>query len=157
MAAQRHISNRSVYPQDGFTIVEVIVTLVVVSLFLTMMFQSFFALESQRLTVVRQARSAEIAYSNLRKVTGRSIIETLCRTNGGADLLAATSPSGYSPYPDLASTLGTGAGQQLMAYPTAGCNTDGTFPDDKPIRIESTVWFLKNGERTEAVHAGLIQ
>ena len=143
--------------QRGFTIIEVIITLALVSVLLTVIFQSYIVLESQRIATVRQARSSEIAYSNLRKVTSRSSINNLCQVSGGTDLLATGSPSGYTAYPDITKTLGTGSGQQLIVYPTAGCDTGGIFPNGNPVRVESKVWFLRNGLRTESVHANLIQ
>lgn len=143
--------------QRGFTIIEVIITLAVVSVLLTVIFQSYLVLESQRVATVRQARSVEIAYSNLRKVISRSSINNLCQASGGTDLLATGSPSGYTAYPDITKTLGTGSGQQIMIYPTAGCDTGGIFPNGNPIRVESKVWFLRNSQRTESVHASLIQ
>ena len=56
----------------GFTVVEVVVTLVIISLFLTLFFQLFLVSQSQRVAVIQRAAANDIAQSNLRKITAKT-------------------------------------------------------------------------------------
>ena len=74
--------------ESGFTITEMIVAFVVLSLFLTMFFQMFLANQSQQVVVIRSATANDISQTNLRKIASRSAIPpstTSCdSTTGGA-------------------------------------------------------------------------
>ncbi|MFZ2545356.1 MAG: prepilin-type N-terminal cleavage/methylation domain-containing protein [Candidatus Saccharimonadales bacterium] len=132
--------------ETGYTLVEVIVTIVILSIFLTFIFQTSRVLESQRIAVSQQAGANDIANDNLRLVTSRTGIS--CDVSG-SNLIN----SGYTLASDLQKTVGSGATQTLMAYPTAGCS--GTAFIDNPIRVVSTVEYYVNGSgnRSVIVHA----
>lgn len=138
--------------QSGFSIVEVIVTLVVVTIFLFGFFQSYLLLESQRISVARQAKASDISISNLSKVTVRTSIN--CDPSG-FDLADGVTPPSYNLFPDIEHSLGSNAGQSLIAYPSVDCTA--TNFEDNPVRIESKVWFYVNGARTEVSHASFVQ
>ncbi len=127
-------------PEHGFTIVEVVVTLAVVSLFLIGFFQSYLLLESQRVNVARQAKASDIAYSNLRKVTTRPA--TLTCDTAGVSVTFTPESTGS----DISS-------QTLVAFPTDGCS--GTNFADNPVRLVSTVTYGTNGD--QVTHASFIQ
>lgn len=137
---------------SGYSIVEVIVTLVVVSIFLFGFLQSYLLLESQRISVARQAKASDISVSNLNKVTLRTSIN--CDPSG-FNLADPVTPPSYNLFPSIGQALGSGAGQSLTAYPSIDCT--GTNFDDNPIRVESKVWFYVNGTRTEVTHASFVQ
>lgn len=56
----------------GFTIVEMIVTTVVVGIFVGLLFQGFVAATSQRAEMTRLAAAHDIATSNLKKMTNKA-------------------------------------------------------------------------------------
>lgn len=60
--------------EQGFTVVEMIVTLVVMSVFLTMAIYAFFAANAQRVSIVRFAAAYNIVKTNLGKISTRSDI-----------------------------------------------------------------------------------
>lgn len=136
---------------NGFTVVEVIVTVIIVSLFLFSFLQVYLLLESQRIGLARQANASDIAYSNLSKVTSRTGLTSAdCDTNG-TDLTL----KGYDVYTNIEDELGSTATQTLTAYPTAGCS--GTSFDENPIQVVSKVSFQINGKVTEVTHASFVQ
>lgn len=156
---QQHTSTR------GFTVLEIVVTMIVLSIFLFGFFQGYIVLESQRIIVARQARASDIAYSNLRKVTTRptSLTQQVCTDNAATMDLTTGSPStktglditqyGYTlePDADVTGSLGSDATQTLAAFAPAGCSGLST----NPIKIVSTVTFGTNGDK--AVHATYLQ
>lgn len=123
----------------GFTIIETIVTLIVLSLFLGLFFQSFMAMSSQRLSVARQAMANDIAYANLRKITAR--LGTITCQTGGFVLLSSTNATdnGATFRKETDDLLGPNRSQSVKAYPTNGCS--GTNFTDNPVRVESQVTF----------------
>lgn len=136
---------------SGFTVVEVIVTMVIVVLFLFSFLQIYLLLESQRIGLARQANASDIAYSNLARVTSRTGLTSAdCDTNG-IDLTL----KGYDLYGDIEAELGSSATQSLTAFPTAGCS--GTNFDENPIQIVAKVSFVINGKTTEVTHASFVQ
>lgn len=72
--------------EAGFTITEMLVSLIVLALFLTLFFQLYFVSESQRLTSARFAAAHDIAAANLRKITSKAQIpgSPSCSTTPGA-------------------------------------------------------------------------
>jgi Tfp pilus assembly protein FimT len=144
---------------SGFTIVEVIVTLAVTTLFLTLFFQVYLAMESQRIGVARQALASNIAYANLRKFTTRPAIPSctsamdMTTSNPTGLLLGDENSSSYGFVPEPASStngLGANIHQTVKAYAPRGCTT---FSTD-PIKIESTVSYGNNGD--QVVHASYV-
>lgn len=140
----------------GFTVVETIVTLVVISIFLTAFFQTFLLLTSQRVKVARQAAASDIAYTNLRKVAARPT-GLACDATNGYTLLSSTNGTDDTTRffrSENDSTLGQQRTQRVIAYPTAGCTSFAT----SPVKIVSTVTFDNNspGGAVEVVHASYI-
>lgn len=130
--------------QQGTTIVEVLATLFVLGIFLTVFFQGYLVLESQRVAVTQQAKANEIAHTHLLKVTTRPV--TLACNTGGVDMTTL----GYTIETEPGYTV------SLKAYPASGvCNS--TFAGS-PIRIVSQVVYMVNGLGTESriVHASFI-
>lgn len=60
--------------ESGFTVAEMIASLVVLSIFMTLFFQLYMTSESQRLAVVRRAAASDIAATNLDKIPLKSLI-----------------------------------------------------------------------------------
>lgn len=153
----------------GFTIVEIVVTLALVSLFLTFFFQMFLATESQRIGVARQAQASDLAYSNLRKVTTRpaglpcdAAKMDLTASDGATkeglligDQNNVSTPSsfGFLAEPvSVTKTLGDNVEQLMKVYAPRGCS--GTAFTDNPIKVESTVIY--GPKRDKVIHASYI-
>lgn len=155
--------------ETGFTIVEVIVTLAITSLFLTFFFMMFLTMESQRIAVARQALASDIAYSNLRKFTNAATLAALqCTTNmdltlpnpdqkqgelvgSQADEVTANSFGFLAEPSAITKQLGTGASQSIRAFAPKGCT--GTTINSGLIKVESTVTYGTNGK---VVHASYV-
>ena len=74
-------------PEVGFTVVEMVVALAVMSLFLTLFFQLFLTNQSQQLAVSQRTAASNIAKSNLNKITARLLIPgttTACQSGGSS-------------------------------------------------------------------------
>lgn len=147
-------NNGVLHQDEGFTIVEVVVTLVVTVMFLTAFFQTFLVMQSQRVNLSRQAKASDIAYSNLRKITTRPV-GLSC--DSSMDLIANASAPGkdlsgyFTPEPaSVTSDLGT-ITQTMKAYAPAGCSAF----DTTPLKIVSTVTYGTSGD--SVVHATLVQ
>ncbi len=151
---------------SGFTIVEIIVTLAMVSLFLTFFFQMYLAMESQRIAVARQAQASDLAYSNLRKITSRpaglpcdAAKMDLSAADGATkaglllgDQTNVSTPSsfGFLAEPEAATkSLGGNVQQLIKAYAPRGCS--GTAFTDNPVKIESIVIYGPRADKV--VHA----
>jgi len=150
---------RRVHPTNypsGFTIVEIVVTLVVLSIFVYGFFQTYMVIESQRIDVARQADASDIAYSNLRKVPSRPALLTqqVCTANASIMDLTTGNPStktglditqyGYKlePDADAKKVLGPVETQSLVAFAPEGC-TDPNFS----LKIVSTVTYGTTGDK----------
>lgn len=125
---------------QGFTIVEAIVTLTVVSIFIMGFFQSYLLLESQRVTVARQAIANDIAYSNLRKFT---TLPSGINCSDSGTVIPFTQES-----VDRSSAI---TNQIVTAYPVSGCN--GTLFVGEAVKIESKVIY--DGGK-EVIHASIV-
>jgi prepilin-type N-terminal cleavage/methylation domain-containing protein len=146
---------------QGFTIVELLVTIVIATLFITGFFQTYLLIESQRLALVRDARANDIAYSNLRKVPSRTTISSAdcprltqsVSPTTGLDLFGSI---GYSREPStVTSRISNSVTQQLRAYTTASnCNADLAT---NPIKIVSTVIYTVGGNTYEVSHATYVK
>lgn len=55
--------------EKGFTIVEVLVTVIIVTLFVATFFQTYIVMETQRINVSRQAIASDVALSALKLIT----------------------------------------------------------------------------------------
>lgn len=159
---------------NGFTIVEVIVTLVVTSLFIWFFFQSYLVMESQRVTVAQRALASDIAYTNLKKFSIRTplmndktrcndttmdITTTNAENKDGLLLGNETNNTITSLYGFMAETgeatakLESPVKQTVLAYATHGC-ADDNFTD-YPLMIISKVTYGTNNE--EVSHASYIK
>ncbi len=125
--------------QKGYTIVEVVVTLMILGVFLAGFFQAFLLLESQRVSIAREATASDIAYSNLRKFTDRPT-GVSCSASGTS--LVFTHETDGSLYTE-----------SVKAYPVNGC--DGSDFKDGIVRIESVVEY--NNGNGKVVHATFVQ
>lgn len=151
------------HPNDGFTIIEIIVTTVILTIFLILFFQSYMVLESQRIILARSTAADQLATTNLRKVTSRSGIVanniSCVAGSNGSDLFATG--SGYTPEPQSSASdlvvkqVGQDTVQQLQAYPSSGSCSGTSFGTD-PIRIVSRVIYKVNGLNREADHASYV-
>lgn len=127
----------------GFTVVEIIVTIVVTSLFLMVSLQMILLLESQRAAIAQQAKASDVSYANLAMVTSRAALTGQpCSTtiaSQGWDLTeygyTLNTPSGYTT--------------SLRAYPVSGC---GNY-ENNPVRVVSTVIYKTNGVDNTVSHA----
>lgn len=152
---------------EGFTMIEAMVTLFVVTIFIIGFFQTYLILESQRLNVARQAKASDIAYTNLRKFSIRPA--GLACNASTMDLTAADSStktgellgdqsnvSTSSAYgfiaepPAVTNNLGGTITQEVRAFAPNGC---ANFASN-PIKIVSSVTW-GNGERV--THASFVQ
>lgn len=143
-------------PSDaGFTVVEIVVTLVLTAVFLTLFFQMYMIMEWRRIAVARHATASDIAYSNLRKFVARP---TVTCDAAKMDLTASDAsskpglvlgdetnnptPSAYgfvAEAPAATQSLGSNVTQSVRAYAPKGCGTP-TFTDT-PIKLEATVTY----------------
>lgn len=76
------------HDEQGFTVVEMVVTLVVMSLFLTLFFQTSFSSQTQQVNVARLAAANSISQANLNKISAKSLIPsgtTACNTSGSSE------------------------------------------------------------------------
>lgn len=80
--------------ETGFTVAEIVVTLVVLSLFLTLFFQLFLLGLSQKRIVILRATANDIAMNNLRKINSKSLVPAAnscdSSTNGSGNKNNAT-------------------------------------------------------------------
>lgn len=155
---------------NGFTIVEVIVTLVVVTLFLGFFFQMYISIEYQRMQVARHSLASDVAYTNLRKFVVRPtpsilpcVAETMDLTSspdaktgaliGHSDTDTDTTNSyGFRAEPtSVTEKLGNDVEQIVKAYAPQGCDE----PDytNTPLKIQSIVTY-GNGEKV--IHANFV-
>ncbi len=131
--------------ETGFTVVEVVVTLVITSLFLAFFFQLYLVGESQRVKVSQQTTASNISYANLNKVVSRSFVETnssapvACDTTAGSvnrnNLSINPSASGSNLTAAITLESATGYGQTVTAFFPRGCGLN------MPVKIESAVTY----------------
>ena len=158
----------------GFTIVEVIVTLVVTSLFIWFFFQSYIVMESRRIAVAQRAIASDVAYTNLQKFSIRTplmndkaicnnatmdITTTNAQTKDGLLLGNESNTTLTSIYGFMAETgdavakLSNPVKQTVLAYATHGCAGDNFT--EYPLMIVSKVKYGNNNE--EVSHASFIK
>jgi prepilin-type N-terminal cleavage/methylation domain-containing protein len=126
-------------PEAGFTIIEIIVTVVILGLFLGSMFQMFIVMESQRYIVAREANASDVAYTNLNKFNIPPVGVT-CSASG-TELLDSTTKESVPASSKITD-------QSVKAYPVNGC--DGTNFRDNFVKIESTVTYEGGATVTHA-------
>lgn len=144
---------------SGFTVVEVIVTLAITALFLSLFFQMYLAAEAHRLAVARRVTASDIAYSNLRKITARSTVAASApcdsSTSGNQNNLminqsAAGSTISSLISPEPTTGLSGTVDQIITAYYPRGCDPN------MPIKIEATTVYGTDSPQERVVHASYI-
>jgi prepilin-type N-terminal cleavage/methylation domain-containing protein len=113
----------------GFTIVEVIITIAVMSIFLTFLYQAFLVGQSQQLATIRLGAANDLAQTNLRKITDRSQISVTCDATTGPsntnnlvlNASAAGSDITFTPESTLPPSLPTTTTQQMKVQYPQGC------------------------------------
>lgn len=142
--------------EDGFTVVETIVALVLMSVFLTLLFQLFFSTQYQQAVVVRRAAAQEIARSNLGKITASTTIplpaciatagsanNTLVNQSAAGSIIATNAPDGTPTWetatlqaePVTDTPMPKNTIQELRVFYPFGCGVN------KPIQIVSNVKY----------------
>lgn len=133
----------------GFTIVELVVTIGVMSLFLTMFFQFYLANQSQQTAVLRQAAAHDLAKTNLRKVSSKAVPSALpaCTTSNNLQAGGSTPSSITFTQETSIAPLPSSTSQTLEVLYPYGCAAD------SPAQIISTVTYGSETVR----HAGYVQ
>lgn len=145
--------------ESGFTIIEVLVTLVLAMLFLVFFIQMFQAITAQQLSVARQSAANDVAFSNLSKFPTVSSIADVgtAYTCGSTNNLAADpNAAGTVILNDSSSFRETNlqnlpeANQAVRAYSPLGCSSS-------LVKVVSRVTYGFEGQRGEAVYATYIK
>ncbi len=134
--------------ESGFTVAEMVVALVVMSIFMTLFFQLYMTSESQRIAVVRRAAANDIAMTNLQKIPAKAAIPgttTPCQSGGGSVNNLVDNPSAVGSTVAWSATLAaevqTGTSlppsttQVLTVFYPSGCGST------MPAKIVSTVTY----------------
>lgn len=100
--------------ERGFTIIEVLATMVILTVFLTLLFQLYATSLSQRILVMRRAAANDIAQSNLRKITTKSQVAAI---SPSATCDNTTSGNGNANNGVLNTNIGTNAGSIIVTDP----------------------------------------
>lgn len=151
--------------ESGFTIVEVVTTLVILGLFLTFFFQLTIAAQKQRSTVEKRTLASDIAYSNLKKFPSKPSGLTCTAGDAmdqsgtdaeskpglliGSSVAAENAPLPYNFVPEPTSStqkLGAYSKQTVRAYAPQGC-----LLPEAPFRIESIVEYGDSAADTERI------
>jgi prepilin-type N-terminal cleavage/methylation domain-containing protein len=144
---------------SGFTIVEVVVTLAVMSVFLTLLFQTYITNLSQQKAIIIRSAADDIAVTNLKKITTRNasfftsnpitcdasddLLTTPTATGTPITLSSTTDPAAESlTGTDLPPSTTT---QTITVLYPQGCNPSGTVP----IEILSTVNYNSGTEKVQ--------
>lgn len=150
----------------GFTIVEMIVTVVLAGIFLTFFIQMYRATNAQQLSLIRQSTANDIARSNLAKFPTAAALPTyVCSTTSSNNpnnltinpnapgtsipLIAPTAtPSGPGEVrrEDTPDNLGT-VTQEIRAFSPQGCGAN------EPIKILSRVTYGYEGQQNTVEYA----
>lgn len=151
--------------ESGFTIVEVVTTLVVLSLFLAFFFQLITTAQKQRSAVEKRTLASDIAYSNLKKFPKKpagltcTVGDVMDQSAAGAESKAGrligssvaseNTPLPYSFTPEpttITQKLGAYSKQTVRAYAPQGC-----LLPEAPYRIESVVEYGDSAANVERV------
>jgi len=132
------------HTEQGFTIAEMIVTLVVMSVFMGLLFQMYMAGISQQTAVARRAAANDIAITNLKKIVARtsSLLSSSGVTCKSSNDMTSGSYTGGSTITFTGESL-TGTG--LPPSPTTSQTLKASYPrgcgSTMPIMIESKVTY----------------
>lgn len=148
--------------EQGFTVIEMVVTLFVMSLFLTLFFQTSFSSQTQQVNVARLAAANSISQANLNKLSSKALIPSgtpACSASGSSEnnplanasaqgsIIATDSASGdpafkwdsptvnMSPEPLTNTPLPSATVQTLRIMYPQGCLATA------PVKIISTVTY----------------
>lgn len=143
--------------RKGFTVVEMLVTVVLAGMFLTFFIQMFRATTSQQASVTRLSTAGDIALSNLNKfpsasaVPGYTCDDTTVGASNPNNLKLNPSASGVSILDDTTKepdpgTLGT-LEQSVRAYSPNGCSAVSSV-----VKLVSTVKYNFGGQQQEVTH-----
>lgn len=142
----------------AFTVVEVVITTAVVSIFILGFSQVYLLVESQRAAIAKRAYASSVAYTNLKKITTRPGGITVAQCNTYMDMLTNKpgldlTTIGYvlETDTDVRSVLGLNATQTLLAFAPSGCVNLTT----NAIRVVSTVTFGTQGDKV--THASFVK
>lgn len=144
--------------ESGFTIVEVIVTLTLATLFLAFFVQMFESIAAQQFSTARQATANDIAFSNLSKFPSvDSVNDTItynCTAGDQNDLTSTGTKTGTAiPTADYAETNTRGLPnpvQEVRVYSPLGCG-------NSLMKIESKVSYGFTSTQGEAVYATYVR
>ncbi len=140
-----NIKNNSV--SNGFTIVELLITLLVATTFVLAFTQLYLLIETEGSIAEHRAKASSLAYFNLRMYTEDERPSWFV-CNAATDLSANANAPGQvlvnSPISDP-SALPRPATQKVVAYAPFGCNTN------MPIKLLSTIEYGQNPVR-KVVH-----
>ncbi len=152
---------RGSYNNAGFTIVEMLVTVVLASIFLVFFIQMYRATSAQQLSLIRQSIANDIARSNLAKFpTATSVTDTpgpgyTCSTtvgsgnpnnlalNANAPGTQILAPTSREPDPGNLGTLT----QEVRAFSPQDCGTH------KPVKLKSIVTYGFEGQLNTVEYA----
>lgn len=143
----RPLRTREPSAEKGFTLIEIIVTLAVVSVFIFGIIQIFILLDSQRMNVARQAKSSDLAYSYLRNYNTRPADPA----NPSLLLPCRTTDQTLVSNRDVTSEVGGGAARlTITASAPEGCS--GTDFAKGVIKIEAVITYNGNREVRHATY-----
>ncbi len=123
--------------QQGFTVVEMLVTVIVSATFVFMFYQLF--ISSTRLSDIarRDAVAAEVAYSNLKKYPTAASVTGLAACTSPSPTNTITTNNSYPDIGDVTETI-------VSSYPFACTNPD-------IIKLESSVTYKGGANRISYV------
>lgn len=152
----------------GFTIVEILVSMVLAMLFLVFFVRMFQAVAAQQVSVVRQSHANDIAFSNLSKFPTSSSIDDIgasytCDTSTSAtantnnltinpDANGTVILDDSSDYRETDLQQLPNASQEIRAYSPLGCGSGGEL-----VKLVSTVTYGFTGQQGKAVYATYVQ
>lgn len=124
----------------GFTVLEMIITVVVMLLFVGLLFQVYMFGTSQRQAIILRAAANDLAVTNLRKIASKSSPLLASLACGPSNDLTASPPGAgtniaFTPETPPYSPLPSSTTQTLRAFFPRGCNAS------YPIKILSTVRY----------------
>lgn len=138
----------------GYTIVEVLVTTIIIALFVTGFFQTYLLLESQRVNTLRQAKASDVAYSNLNKYPTKPSTLKCSDANRASGVIIGDSNSGsptaygFVKETEISPLNANSSRQVVTAYAPNGCDIPDNPDDfkDGVVKIVSTVTYGSNGK-----------
>jgi Tfp pilus assembly protein PilX len=123
--------------QDGFSAVELLITLIVGALFVISFYQIYILTTQGNAVARRDAIASEIAYSNLRRYTEKPSIT--CDTTPTSTTNLVTNPNAagqvLSTVTSTSSLLPGTITETVLAFAPRGCDLE------FPIKVESTVTY----------------